>query len=83
MFFSDTADFKLKLPGSVPQTNTKTSSSVTPNTQQMLDTGRELIYELNDIRRDPKRLIPQLKADLNKFKPDGSISKNGYSFATK
>lgn len=49
----------------------------------MLDTGRELIYELNDIRRDPKRLIPQLKADLNKFKPDGSISKNGYSFATK
>lgn len=49
----------------------------------MLDSGRELIYELNDIRRDPKRLIPQLKADLAKFKPDGSFSKNGYSYATK
>lgn len=47
------------------------------------DRGKELVAELNRIRKDPKSIINQLKSDLDKFKEDKTLIKDNVVIKTK
>lgn len=47
------------------------------------DRGKELIAELNRIRKDPKSIIVQLKSDVDKFKEDKTLVKDNVVIKTK
>lgn len=47
------------------------------------DRGKELVAELNRIRKDPKSIINQLKSDLDKFKDEKTLVKDNLTIKTK
>ncbi len=60
MFFSETGKFE---PKAVTHA-THEKQEIKGNRVAYTDRGKELIIELNRIRKDPKSLINQLKSDL-------------------
>jgi len=77
MFFSETGRFEPK--SIIPSEKQHTKG----NRVVYSDRGRELIAELNRIRKDPKSIINQLKSDLEKFKDEKTLVKDNVTIKTK
>ena len=67
MFFSDTDDFTLKAEDTKESVSLAKTDFTSVSSEKMIEKGKEMFTEINSIRREPKKLIPTLQADLFKF----------------